>query len=91
MSYYEVTCDAAAMAAHLQRPLRYANRFLLWHNLLHLKQQGFVLYDMGELTDDPHVRALKQSFGGEVVNVYSGYITLSKIRARLLGVKKWRK
>ncbi|UZM98838.1 hypothetical protein OL548_31985 [Lysinibacillus sp. MHQ-1] len=52
--------------------------FLIWHNLLHFKEQGFVLYDMGELTDNLNVRAFKLSFGGQVVNVYSGYITQSK-------------
>ncbi|MFJ7370473.1 hypothetical protein ACIQVU_13640 [Lysinibacillus sp. NPDC098008] len=91
LSYYEATCDAATIAPALKRPLRYANRFLLWHNLLHLKEQGFILYDMGALTDNPNVKAFKQSFGGQVVNVYSGYIAPSKIRALLLGIQKWRK
>ncbi|WP_231745101.1 MULTISPECIES: hypothetical protein [Lysinibacillus] len=91
MSYYVATCHASAMPAHLKRPIRYANRFLIWHNLLHLKAQGFVLYDMGELTDNRNVRAFKLSFGGKLVHVYSGYITQSKIRALLLGVQKWRK
>lgn len=91
MSYYEATCAASAISTHLKRPYRYANRFLIWHNLLHFKEQGFVLYDMGELTDNRNVRAFKLSFGGQVVNVYSGYITQSKIRALLLGVQKWRK
>ncbi len=91
MSYYEATSHASAMPSHLKRPIRYANRFLIWHNLLHLKEQGFVLYDMGELTNSHNVRAFKLSFGGQIVHVYSGYITQSKIRALLLGVQKWRK
>ncbi|QPQ37731.1 hypothetical protein JNUCC52_18135 [Lysinibacillus sp. JNUCC-52] len=91
MSYYVATCDALVVPAHLKRPLRYANRFLLWHNLMYLKQQGFVLYDMGELTDVQTIRQFKSSFGGQVVNVYSGYIAQSKMSALLLGVQKWRK
>jgi hypothetical protein len=91
MSYYVATSDALSLPAHLKRPLRYANRFLLWHNLMYLKQQGFVLYDMGELTDVETIRQFKLSFGGQVVNVYSGYIAQSKISALLLGVQKWRK
>lgn len=79
------------MPAQLKRPIRYANRFLIWHNLLHLKEHGFVLYDMGELTDNRNVRAFKLCFGGQIVHVYSGYIIQSKIRALLLGVQKWRK
>lgn len=91
MSYYVATCHSQTILDHLKRPIRYANRFLLWHNLLHLKEQGFVLYDMGKLTDDQNVREFKLSFGGQVVNVYSGYIAHSKISALLLGVQKWRK
>lgn len=91
MSYYFATCHSQTIFDHLKRPIRYANRFLLWHNLLHLKEQGFVLYDMGKLTDDQNVREFKLSFGGQVVNVYSGYIAHSKISALLLGVQKWRK
>ncbi|WP_249075040.1 hypothetical protein [Lysinibacillus sp. BPa_S21] len=91
MSYYVATCHPQSMPDHLKRPIRYANRFLLWHNILHLKEQDFVLYDMGKLTDDQNVRAFKLGFGGQVVDVYSGYITQSKIRALLLGVQKWRK
>ncbi|MFJ5790954.1 hypothetical protein ACIP9G_12830 [Lysinibacillus sp. NPDC093197] len=91
MSYYVATSDDLSLPAHLKRPLRYANRFLLWHNLMYLKQQGFVLYDMGELTDVETIRQFKLSFGGQVVNVYSGYIAQSKMSALLLGVQKWRK
>ncbi|MGE7843477.1 hypothetical protein ACQKNX_22210 [Lysinibacillus sp. NPDC093712] len=91
MSYYVATSDALSLPAHLKRPLRYANRFLLWHNLMYLKQQEFVLYDMGELTDVDTIRQFKLSFGGQVVNVYSGYIAQSKMSALLLGVQKWRK
>ncbi|WP_339259743.1 hypothetical protein [Lysinibacillus sp. FSL K6-3209] len=91
MSYYVATCHACTLPTHLKRPMRYANRFLLWHNFMYLKQQGFVLYDMGELTDIETVRQFKLSFGGQVVNVYSGYIAHSRISALLLGVQKWRK
>lgn len=91
MSYYVATCHSQTTLNHLKRPIRYANHFLLWHNLLHLKEQGFVLYDMGRLMDDQYIREFKLSFGGQVVNVYSGYIAHSKISALLLGVQKWRK
>lgn len=91
MSYYVATGNALALPAQLNRPIRYANRFLLWHNLMYLKQQGFTLYDMGELTNVETIRQFKLSFGGQVVNVYSGYIAQSKMSALLLGVQKWRK
>ena len=79
-----MSCIRYACSIKTTDPL--CKSFLIWHNLLHLKEHGFVLYDMGELTDNRNVRAFKLSFGG-VVHVYSGYIIQSKIRALLLGVQ----
>lgn len=91
MSYYVATCQPTTVSEHLKQPMRFANHFLLWHNLLYLKRLGYDLYDMGGLADVEAIRKFKLSFGGKVVDVYSGYIAQSKISALLLGVQKWRR
>ena len=91
MSYYVATTNLFMKPEHLKQPIRYAHCYLLWHNLLYLKQRGYELYDMGELTDEVAIREFKLGFGGQIVDVYSGYIAQSKISALLLGVQKWRK
>lgn len=91
MSYYVATTNLFMKPEHLKQPIRYAHCYLLWHNLLYLKRLGYELYDMGELTDEVAIREFKLGFGGQIVNVYSGYIAQSKISAFLLGMQKWRK
>lgn len=91
MSYYVATTNLFMKPEHLKQPIRYAHCYLLWHNLLYLKRQGYELYDMGELTDEVALREFKLGFGGQIVDVYSGDIAQSKISALLLGVQKWRK
>lgn len=91
MSYYVATSNLFLKPEHLKQPIRYAHCYLLWHNLCYLKRKGFELYDMGDLTNEVAIRECKLGFGGQVVDVYSGYIAHSKISALLLGVQKWRK
>lgn len=91
MSYYVATSTLFLKPEHLKQPIRYAHCFLLWHNLLYLKSHGYEVYDMGELTNEVAIREFKLGFGGQIVDVYSGYIAQSKISALLLGVQRWRK
>lgn len=91
MSYYVATSNLFLKPEHLKQPIRYAHYYLLWHNLRYLKHKGFELYDMGDLTNDVAIRECKLGFGGQIVDVYSGYIAHSKISALLLGLQKWRK
>lgn len=91
MSYYVATSNLFFKPEHLKQPIRYAHCYLLWHNLRSLKSKGYQLYDMGDLTNDVAIRECKLGFGGQIVNVYSGYIAQSKISALLLSVQKWRK
>lgn len=91
MSYYVATSNLFLKPEHLKQPIRYAHCFLLWHNLRYLKRRGYELYDMGELTNDVAIREFKLGFGGQIVDVYSGYIAQSKLSALLLGVQRWRR
>lgn len=91
MAYYVATSNLFLKPNHLKQPIRYAYCYLLWHNLLYLKRNGYELYDMGELTNEVAIREFKLGFGGQIVDVYSGYIAQSKISAFLLGMQKWRK
>ena len=91
MSYYVATSNLFLKPVHLKQPIRYAHCYLLWHNLRYLKSKGYELYDMGDLTNDVAIRECKLGFGGQIVNVYSGYIAQSKMSALLLSVQKWRK
>lgn len=91
MSYYVATTNLFLKPDHLKHPIRYAYCYLIWHNLHYLKQKGYELYDIGKLTNEVAIREFKLGFGGQIVDVYSGYIAQSKISALLLGVQKWRK
>ncbi len=60
-----------------KRILSVAHRSLKWRNILYFKGKGFETYDMGGLSNDEQIRKFKFEFGGEVVNVYSGYLSQS--------------
>ena len=58
-----------------KRSLSIAHRSLKWRNMVYFKEKGFEIYDMGGLSNDENIRKFKFEFGGEVVPVYSGYVT----------------
>lgn len=59
--------------AEEKRLLSEASRYLLWQNILYFKKQNHRIYDMGGLTSNKNIRNYKLEFGGEIMNVYSGY------------------
>ncbi|MEG0260499.1 MAG: hypothetical protein RR651_11550 [Lysinibacillus sp.] len=89
MSRYVATSDSLVMPEELKQPIRFANRYLLWENIRLYKQLGYEIYDMGGLSQIPTINQFKRGFGGQVVEVYSGYIAQSKMSALLLGMRKW--
>ena len=60
-----------------------ANRYLHWSEIKYFKERGFSIYDFGGLSLNVKDEALynidnfKMSFGGEVVSLYTYYITNS--------------
>lgn len=54
---------------------RSANYFLCWENMKYFGKQGYQTYDFGDIKDLVFLEELKDSFGGKVVTVYSGYIS----------------
>ena len=57
----------------------YANRFLHWSEMLHYKQRGVVVYDLGGVDVDPaaplySIGQFKLSFGGQIVPEESVYL-----------------
>lgn len=75
---------------HMKQQIKYANRYLWWHNLLYLKANQYALYDAGNLTTNKMVAEFKKSFGGQVVDVYSGYVAHSTVGRMMLAFKFWR-
>lgn len=73
----------------MKQQIKYANRYLWWHNLLYLKANQYVLYDAGNLTNNTLVAEFKKSFGGQVVDVYSGYVAHSTVGRMMLAFKFW--
>jgi hypothetical protein len=71
-----------------------ANRFLHFHGMLHFKEQGFIVYDLGGHavdTDDPKLLAInrfKAEFGGELVAGCEYYSVPLRLYEQ---VKSWRR
>lgn len=65
-----------------------ASRYLLWKNILWFKESGHKVYDLGSLTTDKNIRQFKLGFGGEIVLVYSGYLSTNLKGRFILWVRK---
>ncbi|PAQ16062.1 hypothetical protein CD798_03215 [Bacillaceae bacterium SAOS 7] len=57
-----------------KRLLSVAHRYLKWKDMIWLKNNGYLVYDTGGLTQDENIRKFKLEFGGTVETRYSGYI-----------------
>ncbi|MGE7834910.1 hypothetical protein [Viridibacillus arvi] len=90
MSLYVATAQHNQNNGHNRQAINYANRYLWWKNILYFKNQGYDIYDVGGLTDVPSIQEFKQSFGGQIVNVYSGYIPYSVISNLVLKIRDFR-
>lgn len=56
-----------------KKMLSEASRYHVWKDILYFKNNHHRIYDMGGLTNNENIKSFKLEFGGEVVNVYSGY------------------
>lgn len=89
LSYYIATWPYP-VEDFMKQQIKYANRYLWWCNLLYLKANNYTLYDAGSLTNGTTVAQFKKSFGGQVVDVYSGYVANSTVGRMMLAFKYWR-
>ena len=60
--------------------------YLCWENMKRFQRLGYKVYDFGDLRDISLLKDLNENFGGNVVNVYSGYITKSRFSNILLQI-----
>lgn len=71
----------------MEEEIEYANYYLLWKNILMFRRRGYAIYDMGYLTGDEKLSEFKLGFGGEKVDVYSGYLTSSSMIGKLINLQ----
>lgn len=71
------TCTAAWIQNRpdLKQQIRFANRYLLWRNILFFKKRGFKIYDFGGRTEISQINKFKEDFGFEEVPTYHGHET----------------
>lgn len=72
----------------LKQQIRFANRYLLWENVMMFRSKGYVTYDFGALTHVEEIKKFKLGFGGQEVDVYSGYLTDSTLGSLLLSLRQ---
>ncbi len=72
----------------LKQQIRFANRYLLWENIMMFRNRGFARYDFGALTNKEEIKEFKLGFGGQEVDVYFGYLTDSMIGKLFLQLRK---
>ena len=72
----------------LKQQIRFANRYLLWENIMMFRNRGFARYDFGALTNKEEIKEFKLGFGGQEVDVYFGYLTDSRIGKLFLQLRK---
>lgn len=65
---------------------RNAYYYLCWENINQFRSLGYKVYDFGRLSDYNLLKDLNENFGGNVVNVYSGYIAKSRLSNILLQI-----
>lgn len=72
LNYY--TCTAAWIKDRpdLNQQINFANRYLLWKNMLLFKNRGYKIYDFGGITDVHEINKFKEEFGFLRVKTYHG-------------------
>lgn len=86
------TCTAAWIHGRpeLKQQINFANRHLLWENILYFKSKGYKIYDFGGITEIAEINKFKEDFGFVGVETYHGLETKSILGKLLikLHVKK---
>ena len=72
----------------LKQQIRFANRYLLWENVMMFRSRGYATYDFGALTSVEEIKEFKLGFGGQEVDVYFGYLTDSTLGNLLLRLRQ---
>lgn len=85
------TCTAAWIQNRLdlKHQINFANRHLLWENLLFFKSKGYKIYDFGGITEIDEINKFKEDFGFLRVEAYHGFETKSLI-GRILIRLHWK-
>lgn len=86
------TCTAAWIQKRpeLKQQINFANRHLLWKNILYFKNKGFKIYDFGGVTEINEINKFKEDFGFIGVETYHG-IESKSFLGKLLIKLHWRK
>lgn len=90
LSLYGCTAAWIQDRPELKQQIRYANRYLLWENMLYFKKRGFKIYDYGGITEVDEINKFKEDFGFLEVETYHGLETKS-ILGKILIKLHWRK
>lgn len=72
----------------LKQQIRFANRYLLWENVMMFRSRGYATYDFGALTSVEEIKEFKLGFGGQEVDVYFGYLTDSTLGNLILRLRQ---
>ena len=88
----QYTCTAAWIQDRpdLKQQIRFANRYLLWKNMLFFKKRGFKIYDFGGKIDISEINKFKEDFGFEEVATYHGRETQSIVGEIIVGLNNWK-
>ena len=68
------------------------NRFLHYEDMLHLKQQGYTVYDWGGYSEEEQLKSIsdfKKAFGGEITQIYTVIYATSPLGKLLSRLVKW--
>lgn len=86
------TCTAAWIQDRpdLKHQINYANRHLLWENIIFFKSKGYKIYDFGGITEIDEINKFKEDFGFLEVETYHGFATKSFIGRILLKLHRKR-
>lgn len=90
LSLYGCTAAWIQDRDDLKQQIRYANRYLLWENLMMFKKRGFKYYDYGGITNISEVNKFKEGFGFERVDTYHGFDTVSLVGKILVKLHRWK-
>lgn len=90
LSLYVATTTANRNSEEQKNHLCYVNHYLCWENIKTFRNLGFQTYDFGGVSEVDSNSPSKQSFGGEVVTVYSGYISKSPLSRAVVHIESWR-
>ena len=77
LSLYGCTAVWIQDRPDLKQQIRYANRYLLWENMMYFKKMGYKTYDYGGITKIEGINKFKEDLGFIEVETYHGFVTTS--------------